>query len=60
MLEAAVLRSPHPPHARISSIDISAALTVPGVFAVLTGHEVRDACATPATGRLADDPPTSG
>ncbi|GAY12932.1 xanthine dehydrogenase family protein molybdopterin-binding subunit [Pseudonocardia sp. N23] len=46
MLEAAVLRSPHP-HARISSIDISAALTVPGVFAVLTGHEVRDACATP-------------
>ncbi|GAA4538465.1 xanthine dehydrogenase family protein molybdopterin-binding subunit [Pseudonocardia xishanensis] len=46
MLEAAVLRSPHP-HARILSIDVSAALELPGVFAVLTGEDVRAACATP-------------
>ncbi|MFR9807003.1 xanthine dehydrogenase family protein molybdopterin-binding subunit [Pseudonocardia sp. RS010] len=46
MLEAAVLRSPHP-HARIRSIDVSAALELPGVFAVLIGDEVREACATP-------------
>lgn len=46
MLEAAVLRSPHP-HARIRTIDVSEALKLPGVFAVMTGGEVRDACATP-------------
>lgn len=33
-----VLRSPHP-HARIRSIDTTAALTAPGVFAVLTGTD---------------------
>ncbi|NWJ72694.1 xanthine dehydrogenase family protein molybdopterin-binding subunit [Pseudonocardia sp. ICBG1122] len=46
MLEAAVVRSPHP-HARIVSIDVSAALELPGVFAVLTGEDVAAACATP-------------
>ena len=35
----AILRSPHP-HAEIVSIDISAALELPGVFAVLTGEDV--------------------
>jgi CO/xanthine dehydrogenase Mo-binding subunit len=38
MLHAAVLRSPHA-HARIRSIDTSAAKEVPGVVAVLTGPE---------------------
>jgi xanthine dehydrogenase molybdopterin-binding subunit B len=38
MLHAAVLRSPHA-HARINSIDTSAAKQVPGVVAVLTGPE---------------------
>lgn len=39
MLHAAMLRSPHA-HARIVSIDASAALARPGVHAVLTGDEV--------------------
>src|SRR5688572_6891907 len=38
MLFAKILRSPVP-HARIKSIDASAALAKPGVFAVLTGKE---------------------
>ncbi len=38
MLEAAVLRSPHP-HARIVSIDTSAAAAMPGVKAVITGAD---------------------
>jgi CO/xanthine dehydrogenase Mo-binding subunit/CO/xanthine dehydrogenase FAD-binding subunit len=38
MLHAAVLRSPHP-HARIVSIDTSAAAAMPGVKAVATGAE---------------------
>src|SRR5690348_5719292 len=38
MLHAAVLRSPHP-HARIVSIDVSAAVAMPGVRAVLTGED---------------------
>src|ERR671919_2642595 len=38
MLHAAVLRSPHP-HARIVSIDVSAAAAMPGVKAVLTGSD---------------------
>lgn len=38
MLHAAVLRSPHP-HARIRSIDTTAARALPGVVAVLTGAE---------------------
>src|SRR5690348_16827117 len=39
MLHAAVLRSPIA-HARIESIDISAALAHPGVHAVLTGEHL--------------------
>ncbi|MCX5534605.1 xanthine dehydrogenase family protein molybdopterin-binding subunit [Streptomyces sp. NBC_00006] len=37
--EAAVLRSPHA-HARIESVDVTAALDAPGVLAVLTGADV--------------------
>ena len=44
MLYAAVLRSPHA-HARIRGIDVSAALSMPGVVRVLTGADVRDAIA---------------
>jgi len=39
MAHMAILRSPHP-HARILSIDTSAALELPGVLAVVTGSEV--------------------
>ncbi|HKZ51322.1 MAG TPA: molybdopterin cofactor-binding domain-containing protein, partial [Dehalococcoidia bacterium] len=39
MLHAAMLRSPHA-HARIKGIDVSAALQVPGVVAILTGKDV--------------------
>jgi CO/xanthine dehydrogenase Mo-binding subunit/CO/xanthine dehydrogenase FAD-binding subunit len=38
MLHAAVLRSPHP-HARIVSVDVSAAAALPGVKAVATGAD---------------------
>ena len=41
MLHAAVLRSPHA-HARIVSVDASAARALPGVHAVLTGAESLD------------------
>ena len=39
-LHAAVLRSPHP-HAELLSVDIAAALAIPGVRAVLTGDDVQ-------------------
>lgn len=39
MLEGKILRSPHP-HARIVSIDASAAAAMPGVYAVATGDDV--------------------
>ncbi|WP_245811846.1 xanthine dehydrogenase subunit D [Actinophytocola xinjiangensis] len=39
MLWGATLRSPHP-HARIRGLDTSAALAVPGVYAVLTHEDV--------------------
>jgi 4-hydroxybenzoyl-CoA reductase subunit alpha len=39
MLHGKILRSPHP-HARILSIDTSAAEALPGVFAVVTGREM--------------------
>jgi 4-hydroxybenzoyl-CoA reductase subunit alpha len=39
MLHGKILRSPHP-HARIRSIDTSAALALPGVHAVVTGEEM--------------------
>ena len=41
MLHGKVLRSPHA-HARIKSIDLSAALAVPGVKAVITGKDFPD------------------
>ncbi len=41
MLHAKVLRSPHA-HARIQSIDASAALALPGVKAVITGQDLPD------------------
>ncbi|MBP9219088.1 MAG: xanthine dehydrogenase family protein molybdopterin-binding subunit, partial [Sterolibacterium sp.] len=40
MLQAAILRSPHP-HARIVSINTKAAEALPGVYAVLTGADVK-------------------
>lgn len=40
MAHCAMLRSPHP-HARIVSIDISAAENMPGVVAVITGEDVK-------------------
>ncbi|HUG16331.1 MAG TPA: xanthine dehydrogenase family protein molybdopterin-binding subunit, partial [Thermomicrobiales bacterium] len=39
MLHAVILRSPYA-HARISSIDTSAAAAMPGVVAVFTGHDI--------------------
>jgi 2-furoyl-CoA dehydrogenase large subunit len=39
-LHAAFVRSPHP-HARVSGVDASAALALPGVRAVLTGEDVK-------------------
>jgi carbon-monoxide dehydrogenase large subunit len=39
MLHAAVLRSPYA-HARIRTVDVSAARTMPGVVAVLTGADI--------------------
>ncbi|MFE2913781.1 molybdopterin-dependent oxidoreductase [Kitasatospora indigofera] len=41
LLHMKLLRSPHP-HARIRSIDTTAALRVPGVHAVLTHHDAPD------------------
>ena len=41
MLHGAVLRSPHA-HARILSIDLSEALTLPGVKAIITGSDLPD------------------
>lgn len=41
MLEVAMVRSPHA-HARIVDIDVSSALEVPGVEAVLTGADVAE------------------
>lgn len=44
MLHAKVLRSPHA-HARIKSIDFSAALVLPGVKAVITGKDLPELAA---------------
>ena len=46
MLTGAVLRSPHP-HARILSVDASAALEMPGVHAALTPFDVPDGSIAP-------------
>ena len=45
-LHVALVRSPYA-HARISSIDTSAASTMPGVVGVLTGADLRDEWANP-------------
>ncbi|HEY7201681.1 MAG TPA: molybdopterin cofactor-binding domain-containing protein [Candidatus Dormibacteraeota bacterium] len=39
MLHCRILRSPHP-HARVLSVDASAARRIPGVRAVITGHDL--------------------
>jgi CO/xanthine dehydrogenase Mo-binding subunit len=59
MLHGKVLRSPYP-HARIISIDVSAALALPGVKAVLTGADApktmwRASQGTPHPGRRPRD-----
>ena len=50
MLHAAFVRSPHA-HARITSIDIAGAKSLPGVVAVLTGRDLED-LVTPYVGVL--------
>ena len=40
------VRSPHG-HARIVSIDVSRALSLDGVYTVLTGEEAKEMCAVP-------------
>src|SRR5256885_12268175 len=52
MLHVAFVASPYP-HARIASVDTSAARAVPGVRAVLTGADVRGH----RFGRRLQDPP---
>ena len=41
MVDVALVRSIEP-HARITSIDASAALAMPGVIAVITGDDLKD------------------
>ena len=52
MLHGFVLRSPHA-HARIVSIDTSAAEAMPGVQAVITGRDLPETTATIALGEAA-------
>jgi CO/xanthine dehydrogenase Mo-binding subunit len=54
MLHGFVLRSPHA-HARIVSIDTSAAEAMPGVQAVITGKDLPETTATIALGEAAID-----
>ncbi|MBI4492474.1 MAG: xanthine dehydrogenase family protein molybdopterin-binding subunit [Chloroflexi bacterium] len=54
MLEVAFVRSPHA-HARLASVDVSAALAVPGVVAVLTGDDL-PTLVTPYRGALSHHP----
>ena len=46
MVEAAFVRSPFG-HAEMGAIDTAAALAVPGVHAVITGRDLREACTGP-------------
>jgi CO/xanthine dehydrogenase Mo-binding subunit len=48
MAHCAIMRSPHP-HARVLSVDTSAAEQMPGVFSVLTGDDVEKWCNPMAT-----------
>lgn len=52
----AILRSPHP-HARIISIDTSAAAAIPGVLAVVTAKDLRDGTLYRHTGPPYSDRP---
>src|ERR1700741_105469 len=45
MLTAVILRSPHA-HAKINSIDLTAARTAPGVVCVLAGEDLKDKIGT--------------
>src|SRR5215470_20088674 len=45
MLTAVILRSPHA-HAKINSVDLTAARKAPGVVCVLAGEDVKDSIAT--------------
>ena len=56
MLHAAVLRSPHA-HARIRSIDASAARNLPGVVTVLTAEDIAGVLNDVPTRALAGDWP---
>ncbi|RKT54167.1 carbon-monoxide dehydrogenase large subunit [Saccharothrix australiensis] len=58
VLEAAVLRSPHP-HARVLRVDTAAAAAHPGVFAVVTGADVQKVVhrPQPVIWRLGPDAP---
>ena len=51
MVDVALVRSIEP-HARITSIDASAALAMPGVIAVITGDELRDIGNVPVGGTV--------
>jgi carbon-monoxide dehydrogenase large subunit len=58
MADVALVRSIEP-HARIRSIDSSAARAMPGVIAVITGNDLRDVGSVPTGGNLKipDHPP---
>ena len=51
MLHGKILRSPHA-HARIRSIDASAALALDGVFAVVTGGDFPAGAGNPVTAEV--------
>ena len=56
LLEGGVVRSPHP-HAEILSIDLTAALAVPGVVAAVTAEDFPPVHYLGAGGALSDRPP---
>jgi carbon-monoxide dehydrogenase large subunit len=51
MVDIALVRSIEP-HARITSLDTSAALAMPGVIAVITGEDLKDVGSVPVGGNL--------
>jgi aerobic carbon-monoxide dehydrogenase large subunit len=51
MVDVALVRSIEP-HARITSIDASAALAMPGVIAVITGDDLKDIGSVPVGGNV--------
>ncbi len=53
MLHAVIVRSPHA-HARVKSIDTSAALKLPGVVAVFTGKDVEAVGSVPCAAQIPD------